>query len=112
MVHNVVKVRRRDKDPGDAVGLCGTNKPSPPLVCSAVSLPTASSAPCCNESSDGQTCGASLRLRFRVHQLLHHQVYIDDGTEVESPVEETVAYKLGDKRPHEGEGKPLREHFP
>lgn len=54
------------------------------------------------------TCGLSQRLRFRVHQLLHHQVYVDDGTEVEGPVEEAVAHELRDKRPQEGECKSLR----
>lgn len=50
----------------------------------------------------------SQRLRLRVHELLHHQVDVDDGTEVERPVEEAVAHKLRDERPHEGEGEALR----
>lgn len=51
-------------------------------------------------------------LGLRMHQLLHHQIYIDDGTEVKGPVEEAVAHKLGRERPHEGEGKALRQHLP
>lgn len=103
MVHSVVRVQRKAEDQ-EEVSLCGTTPPPPP-VCSEVKVPTASSA-------EHKACRTSLRLCFRMHQLLHHQVYIDDGTEVESPVEETVTYKLRDERPHEGEGKSLREHFP
>lgn len=47
-----------------------------------------------------------------VHQLLHYQIDVDDGTEIKSPVEEAVAYKLRHKRPHEGEGKALGQHLP
>lgn len=63
-------------------------------------------------SGAGYIRGPSQRLRFRVHQLLHHQVYVDDGAEVQSPVEEAVAHELRDKRPQEGECESLREHLP
>lgn len=53
-------------------------------------------------------CSLLRCLSLWVHQLLHHQVYINDGTEVQSPVEEAVAHKLRDKRPHDGECEPLR----
>lgn len=46
-------------------------------------------------------------MRFRVNQLLHHQVYVNDGVEVESPVEKAVAHKLRDKGPHERKDEAL-----
>jgi len=52
------------------------------------------------------------RLRLRVHELLHHQVYVDDGAEVQRPVEEAVAHELGHERPQQGEGEALRQHLP
>lgn len=48
---------------------------------------------------------------LRVHQLLHHQVYVNDGTEVEGPVKKAVAHKLWDKRPHQGKGESQIEHL-
>lgn len=52
--------------------------------------------------------GLSQRLCFRVHQVSHHQVNIDNRTQVQGPVEEAVAHKLRDERPQDGEGESLR----
>lgn len=58
--------------------------------------------------ADWLRVGLSQRLCFWVHQVSHHQVNIDNRTQVQGPVEEAVAHKLGDERPQDGEGESLR----
>lgn len=50
----------------------------------------------------------SQHLSFWVHEMPHHQVDVDDGAQVQGPVEEAVAHKLRDERPQDGEGEALR----